>query len=204
MAPDDLASAGRIRKARSSIEFAATLQSKLTDSLDARTIDLLLADTGHHVQLIHNATQLGSTGPLPQKLAKQVERQGRDLWNLCIRLRRELDAPEPSQRSRLLVKARSLAFYMLEHGRSAGRAKKDEATEAMYLMNMALALGKLCVRDADLDSARMALQKAAELMERLEAMSAGASDVRDQKERTRLDSEYLAMRTALSHGKRTG
>ncbi|KAL7808306.1 SPO22 domain-containing protein [Trichoderma aethiopicum] len=195
MAPDDLASAGRIRKARSFIEFAATLQSKLSDSLDARTIDLLLADTNHHVQLIHNATQLG---PLPQKLAKQVERQGRDLWNLCIRLRRELDAPEPSQRSRLLVKARSLAFYMLEHGRSAGRGKKDEGTEAMYLMNMALALGKLCVRDGDLDSARMALQKAAELMERLKAMSPGASDVRDQKERTRLDSEYLAMRTALS------
>ncbi|EGR47977.1 uncharacterized protein TRIREDRAFT_62938, partial [Trichoderma reesei QM6a] len=179
-------------------EFAATLQSKLSGSLDARTVDLLLADIGHHIQLIHNATQVGSTGPLPQKLAKQVERQGRDLWNLCIRLRRELDAPEPSQRSRLLAKARSFAFYMLEHGRSAGRAKKDEETEAMYLMNMALALGKICVRDADLESARMALQKAAEFMERLKLVPPGASNSRDQKERTRLDAEYLAMRTALS------
>ncbi|PTB63793.1 SPO22-domain-containing protein [Trichoderma citrinoviride] len=179
-------------------EFAAMLQSKLSDALDAQTIDLLLADTSHHIQLIHNAAQSGSTGPLPQKLAKQVERQGRDLWNLCIRLRRELDASGPIQKSRLLVKARSLAFYMLEHGRSAGRAKEDEGTEAMYLMNMALALGKLCVRDADLDSARTALQKAAELMERLKAVPPGTSDLRAQKERTRLDAEYLAMRTALS------
>ncbi|OTA08309.1 hypothetical protein A9Z42_0092510 [Trichoderma parareesei] len=44
----------------------------------------------------------------------------------------------------------------------------------------------------------MALQKAAELMERLKAVAPGASNPRDEKERTRLDAEYLAMRTALS------
>ncbi|KAL7943849.1 meiosis protein SPO22/ZIP4 like domain-containing protein [Trichoderma barbatum] len=198
MAPDDLVSASRIRKARSFIEFAATLQSKLSVSLDARTIDLLLADTSHHIQLIHNAAPSGWTGTLPPKLAKDVERHGRDLWNLCVRLRRKRDESVPTEKARLLLKARALSFYMLELSHSAGRAKKDEGPEAMYFMNLALALGKLCVADSDLDLARQALQKAAELMERLKAIPLCASDPREQSERTKLDAEYLAMRTALS------
>lgn len=221
MAPDDLASAGRIRKARSFVgmqliplictrhesalfsndaadaEFAATLQSKLSDPLEPRAIDLLLADTSHHVQLIHNAAPLGTTGPLPPKLAKDVERHGRDLWNLCVRLKREKDPSVPMERAKLLIKARSLAFYMLEFGRSAGRAKEDTGAEVAYLMSLSLTLGKHCVEDSDLDSARLALQKTAELMEKLKAAPLDASDPREQSERTKLDAEYLAMRTAL-------
>ncbi|KAH0523262.1 hypothetical protein TsFJ059_008293 [Trichoderma semiorbis] len=200
MAPDDLASAGRIRKARSFVEFAATLQSKLSDSLDGRQIDLLLADTGHHVQLIHNAVPLGSTGPLPPKLAKDVERHGRDLWNLCVRLKRERNTSDSIEKAKLLLNARSLAFSMLELGRSAGRAKEDTGVEVAYLMSLSLTLGKHCVEDSDLDSARSALQKTAELMERLKAAPLDASDPREQSERTKLDAEYLAMRTALHIG----
>ncbi|KAL7799887.1 meiosis protein SPO22/ZIP4 like domain-containing protein [Trichoderma ceciliae] len=202
MAPEDIASAGRLRKARSFIEFAVALQSKLSDSPDARTIDLLLADTGHHIQLIHNAMQLSSNGPLPTKVAKDVERQGRDLWNLCVRLRRERDSSVLTVKAKLLVKARSFAFSMLElgrsAGRSAGRSKKDDESEIVYFMNLALTLGKLCIGDSDLDSARLALQKAAELMERLKAIPLGSSDPSEQNERMKLDAEYLAMRTALS------
>ncbi|KAJ4857691.1 meiosis protein SPO22/ZIP4 like domain-containing protein [Trichoderma breve] len=198
MAPDDLASAGRIRKARSFVEFAAALQSKLSDSLDKENIDLLLADTSHHVQLIHNAAPSGLTGPLPPKLAKDVERHGRDLWNLCVRLKRERDTSDSMDKAKLLLKARSLAFSMLELGRSAGRAKEDTGAEVAYLMSLSLTLGKHCVEDSDLDSARLALQKTAELIERLKAAPLDASDVREQSERTKLDAEYLAMRTALS------
>ncbi|KAL7962386.1 meiosis protein SPO22/ZIP4 like domain-containing protein [Trichoderma compactum] len=198
MAPDDLAAAGRIRKARSFVGFAATLQSKLSESLEPRAIDLLLADTSHHVQLIHNAAPLGTTGPLPSKLAKDVERHGRDLWNLCVRLKRERDTSVSVEKAKLLIKARSLAFYMLEFGRSAGRAKEDTGAEVVYLMSLSLTLGKHCVEDSDLDSARLALQKTAELMEKLKAAPLDTSDPREKSERTKLDAEYLAMRTALS------
>lgn len=178
-------------------EFAATLQSKLSESLDKENIDLLLADTGHHVQLIHNAAPSGSAGPLPPKLAKDVERHGRDLWNLCVRLKRERNRSAPMDKARLLLKARSLAFSMLELGRSAGRAKEDTGAEVAYLMSLSLTLGKHCVEDSDLESARLALQKTAELMERIKAAPLDASDPREQSERTKLDAEYLAMRTAL-------
>ena len=64
------------------------------------------------------------------------------------------------------------------------------------MTNLALTAGRLCVRDEDLDSARVALQKAAELIERLKATTeskeaAGLSGTR------RLEAEYLAMRTLL-------
>ncbi|RFU77094.1 tpr [Trichoderma arundinaceum] len=199
MATEDFASAGRIRKARSFIDFAIALQAKLADPLEARTIDLLLADTGHHIQLIHNVAQSGSSAPLPSRLAKDVERQGRDLWNLCVKLKREQDASFPTEKAKLLVKARSFAFNMLELGRSAGGAKKDDISETVYITNLALTLGKLCIRDSDLDSARLALQKAAELLERLKEIPPNSSsDHSGQNERSKLDAEYLAMRTALS------
>jgi hypothetical protein len=130
-------------------------------------------------------------------LAKDAERKGRNLWNLCVRLRREQDAAKPAERTKLIVKARSFAFHMLELGRSAGRAKKDSPSEAVYLMNLALALGKICIDELDLDLARLALQKAAELMERLKAIPFDSLDPIGQNERTKLDAEYLAMRTAM-------
>ncbi|KAL7969957.1 meiosis protein SPO22/ZIP4 like domain-containing protein [Trichoderma sp. SZMC 28014] len=180
------------------IDFAATLQSQLSGPLDAGDVELIIADTGHHIQQIHNATQPGSSGPLPSDLAKDAELKGRNLWNLCVRLRREQNEAKPAESTRLIVKARSFAFYMLEMGRNAGRAKKDNPSETVYLMNLALALGKFCMNALDLDLARLALQKAAELMERLKAIPLDSLDSIGQNERTKLDAEYLAMRTALS------
>lgn len=179
------------------IDFAATLQSQLSNPLDAGHIELLIADTGHHIQQIHNATQPGSSGSLPPDLAKDAEREGRNLWNLCVRLRREHDAAKPAESTKLIVKARSFAFQMLELGRSAGRAKKDNQSEAVYLMNLALALGKICIDELDLDLARLALQKAAELMEHLKAIPFDSLDPIGQNERVKLDAEYLTMRTAM-------
>ncbi|EHK46489.1 hypothetical protein TRIATDRAFT_291661 [Trichoderma atroviride IMI 206040] len=149
------------------IDFAATLQTQLSGPLDAGDTELLIADTGHHIQKIHNATQSGSSSPLPPDLAKDAERKGRNLWNLCL-------------------------------GRSAGRAKKDDPSEAVHLMDLALALGKVCIGALDLDLARLALQKAAELIEYLKAIPLDSLDSIGQNERTRLDAEYLAIRTAIS------
>lgn len=132
MPPEDIASAARIRKVRSFIgnyfnviasikigvilsngivctDFATALQSKLSDPLDIGNIEVLIADTNHHIQQIHSATQPGSSGPLPLDLAKEAERQGGNLWNLCVRLRRGGDAAKPTESNKLIVKARSFA-----------------------------------------------------------------------------------------------
>lgn len=194
---EDVASSVRTRKVRSFIDFAATLQCQLSGPLDPREIELLIADTGHHIQQIHNATQPGSSGPLPLDLAKDAERKGRNLWNLCVRLKREQDAAKPTEITKLVVKARTFAFFILQLGRSAGRAKKDDPSEAVHLVDLALALGKVCIGELDLDLARLALQKAAELIEYLKAIPLDSLDSIGQNERMRVDAEYLAMRTAM-------
>ncbi|UKZ61036.1 uncharacterized protein TrAtP1_002310 [Trichoderma atroviride] len=65
MPPEGVASAVRIRKVHSFIDFAATLQSQLSGLLDAGDIELLVADTGHHIQKIHNAVAGGLLRPQP-------------------------------------------------------------------------------------------------------------------------------------------
>jgi hypothetical protein len=179
------------------IDFAASLQYQLSESISAGNIEVLIADTNHYNQQIHNATKPGSNGPLPSDLAKEAERKGRNLWNLCVRLRREQDAANSTESTKLIVKARCFAFNLLELGRSAGRAKKDDPSEVVYLMNLALTLGKICIAESDLDLARLALQKAAELMEGLKAIPLDSLDSIGRNERTKLDAEYLAMRTAM-------
>ncbi|PTB40057.1 hypothetical protein M441DRAFT_459152 [Trichoderma asperellum CBS 433.97] len=180
------------------IDFSATLQSKLCDPLEVTDIEVLIADTGHHIQQIHHAIQPGSGGHLPSNLAKDAERHGGNLWNLCVRLKRGKDATKPGQNTKLVAKARLFALNMLELGRSAGRAKKDDTSEAVDLMNLALELAKFCMAVSDLDSTRLALQKAAELMERLKAISVESLGSIGQNKGMKLDAEYLAMRTAMS------
>lgn len=179
------------------IDFSATLQSKLCDPLEVTDIEVLIADTGHHIQQIHHAIQPGSGGHLPSNLAKDAERHGGNLWNLCVRLKRGKDATKPGQNTKLVAKARLFALNMLELGRSAGRAKKDDTSEAVDLMNLALELAKFCMAVSDLDSTRLALQKAAELMERLKAISVESLGSIGQNKGMKLDAEYLAMRTAM-------
>ncbi|KAK6447658.1 hypothetical protein FP744_10003908 [Trichoderma asperellum] len=198
MPPEDIASAARIRKVRSFIDFAANLQSKLCGPLEVTDIEVLIADTGHYIQQIHHAIQPGSSGPLPSNLAKDAERHGGNLWNLCVRLKRGKDVTKLGQNTKLIAKARFFAFNMLELGRSAGRTKKDDTSEAVDLMNLALELAKYCMALSDLDSARLALQKAAELMERLKTTPVESLDSIRANERMKLDAEYLAMRTAMS------
>lgn len=117
-----------------------------------------------------------------------LERHGRDLWNLCIRLKRD---GNNGKEAKLLIRTRLFAFHLLELGRSPGRGKSDAESEIVYLIGLVLTLARLCLEGEDLDAARAALQKAAEYVERLKEVSS------HNKGRIRLEADYLAMRIAL-------
>lgn len=178
-------------------DFAVDLESTLPSTRDAGAVDVLLADLGHHIQTITNFPQQ-SAASISTKAAKDLERQGRNLWNLCIRVNRDIgDGSSSKERTKLLVSVRLFAFQILELGRQAGRHKKDAEAEAVYLLNLALTLGRICIGDAELDSARLALQKAAQLVERLKAVAEEKSLPDPSGARRRLETEYLTMRIAL-------
>ncbi|POR34574.1 Uncharacterized protein TPAR_05222 [Tolypocladium paradoxum] len=218
MAPPDPVVAGRDRKIRSIVgrlcprliciwvvthdkaipDFAVDLESTLPSTRDAGAVDVLLADLSHHIQAITNLSQQSATS-ISAKAAKDLEKQGRTLWNLCIRVNRDTSNGSPSkERIKLLVRARLFAFEILELGRQAGRHKKEAEPEAVYLLNLALTLGRICIGDAELDSARLALQKAAQFVERLKAVAEENSLPDPSGARRRLETEYLTMRMALS------
>jgi hypothetical protein len=175
-------------------DFSEDLRSKLSDP---RSPDLLLADIGHQITTVTALSQKVSPLQLNSKTAKELERHGRDIWNLCIRLKREGGETTTTRNSRLLSRARLFAFHVLELGRRAGRAKRDDESEVVYLMGLAMTLGRVCLEGVDLDSTRAALQKAAEYIERLKALPERVPDEYSRTRRLRLEADYLSMRMAL-------
>lgn len=97
------------------------------------------------------------------------------------------------ERSRLLVRTRLFAFQVNALSREGSRGRKrDKEGELVYLVNLALTAGRLCVEDSDLDGARLALQTTADYVERLKETPTDDSGLR-----SRLEIEYLTMRMAL-------
>ena len=153
---------------------------------------MILADINHHIHTLSTPTQKSTS--LSSSATKDLKRCGRDLWNECIKERRKrYDGLAPKERSRLLVRARIFAFQINALAREGSKGKrKDTEADVVYMMTMALTVGRLCIDDSDLDGARLALQKVAEYMEQLKEVPGG-----DMGLRSRLEAEYLTMRTAL-------
>lgn len=182
-------------------EFASSLQSKLPETRDAAAADALIADLSRYIQTVEGLSRQGSPA-VPRRIAKDLEHQGRDLWNLCIRAGRDIPgaSPHTSPQIKLLVRARLFSFLVLEAGRrAAGRGKKQHGagSEAAYLLKLALTLGRICIGDEDLDSARLALQKAAEYVGQTKADTKAGDASGTEALATKLEAEYLSMRMAL-------
>ncbi|KOS21897.1 hypothetical protein ESCO_001803 [Escovopsis weberi] len=106
----------------------------------------------------------------------------------------------PGHKRRLLLRARLLGFQLLELGRGARRRGGDAEMDTLYLINLAVSLGRNCFGDgdADLDAARFVLRKMAEYVERLKDIPGVSSDPEGRAARCKFEAEYLAMRTALA------
>lgn len=152
-------------------EFAADVHSTLQNPRGTDDDDLLLADVSHHVKSCAALSQKG-TPTLSPKTAKNLERNGRNLWNLCVRFRREhADQVLPDSRARLLTRVRLFAYQLIALAREGGRSKQSDETGDMYMTNLAINVGRLCLECMDIDSAKWALERAAECLEHLKDLS---------------------------------
>lgn len=172
-------------------DFATELQTKLS-SPQLAFVDLLNAEIGAQTAIIKNFTQ-NSTPQPPSRLSRSLEKSGRDLWNLCIRLRRDAGR-DPQLDSR----TRFFALHMIEAGRLLRQSKEeDKQNDCVYILGLSATVGRICLHDGDVELSRMALQKAAELLDRLKAME------KDCPEGTPshlmlLEADYLTLRIALA------
>lgn len=178
-------------------DFAVDIHLKLPETRDLRSIDLLLADLGHHIQIVKDIDK-PTNGIISSTIAKSLEREGRNLWNLCVRLKRHADGiPTTKEGSKLLLRARLFGFQILELGRDSRERNKDTHSSNSYLMNLVLTLGKLCLAESELDSARLVLQKAAVYAERLKVSISEELEHSNTRQVTRPLTEYLALRMTM-------
>lgn len=176
-------------------DFGKDLLSTLPNSRDSASIEALLADLNHNIHTA-NALPLKTTS-LSSQTAKSLKDCGRKLWNECIKERRKKDNGSAPGRAKLLVRTRVFAFLIHALAREShqGKRKRDDEEEVVYLMHLALTVGRLCVEESDLDGARLGLHKVADYIEQLKSMDRNSHD--DPSLRSRFEAEYLTMRTAL-------
>lgn len=68
---------------------------------------------------------------------------------------------------------------------------------AFYLLRLSLALGKSCIANGDLESARSALEKAAEHIDKLPVERAEHQHAQSSKQVCGIQLEYLTLRIAM-------
>lgn len=173
------------------VDFARDIHSKLGHPQISFSGINLQSEINHQINIVTEFSQK-SPPVISPRTAKELERNGKDLWNLCIRLRR--DNAQSDRPSLLLLRARVFAFHLLEIGRGANRGRRDRESEIVYMAGLVLTLGRLCLDDEDLDSARIIMQKATNYIERLHSL---AQEDGPKKNRIGLEADYLVVRIAL-------
>jgi hypothetical protein len=133
----------------------------------------------------------------PTDIAEGLRDVGRRLWNECIRERRKNDGIlSSSSRIQLQARARVLAFLihaLAKEPRSDNEGSRVQ--EIASMIELSLALARVCVESSDLNGALLSMTKATDYIDRLKM--ADDTTAEDQEQIQRIEAEYFAMRCAL-------
>ncbi|KAI8296835.1 Transcriptional regulator [Colletotrichum sp. SAR 10_98] len=181
--------------------FADNLLKRLPEARDPPAIDTL------HEELMKKLNNTHGFPNLPRGKSRsqrnELDRKGTELWNLCMRLRRDEIPGEPPTRKRLLLRSRVFAFFMIDIARFwkvAEDARPEDwmpLADVVHLMRLALKAGRMCLDDCGAKFANMVFLKASnysDLLGRLTQTMLGPDDLAECK---RLESEYYILRTAM-------
>ncbi|KAI8316407.1 Transcriptional regulator [Colletotrichum sp. SAR11_59] len=181
--------------------FADNLLKRLPEARDPPAIDTLHDELMKKLNNTHGFLNLPRGKSRSQR--NELDRKGTELWNLCMRLRRDEMPGEPPTRKKLLLRARVFAFLMIDIARFwkvAEDARPEDwmpLANVVHLMRLALKTGKMCLDDCGAKFANMVFLKASnysDLLGRLTQTMLGPDDLAECK---RLESEYYILRTAM-------
>ena len=178
------------------VSFCADLRSRLPTSHDSAALDALDADLVIHLRTAEARPQKAHVGA--NNRAADLDRGGTELWNLCTKLRRELDGSRDKlegvagKRKTLLARCRYFAFLLIDIARrSAGREKGVGGRDVVHLIRLALKAGRGSIECGELGVSLGALQRAAEYIEGIK----GSGDADVDGEVMKLEVEYFVLRT---------
>lgn len=184
-------------KPSSLVTFCAGLKSRLPTSRDSAAVEALEADLATHLRAAEAQSQ--KVNPGVRKYAADLDGGGTELWNLCTKLRRELetsgdgsDCGVTRAKRRLLARCRYFAFLLIDIARrSLSEKKRIDGADAVHLVRLALKAGRSCVDTGELRASLGALQRAGDYID--EIKGCGDDDV--EGEVRKLEVEYFILRT---------
>lgn len=196
------------------------LRRRLPHSNDTEAVETLLDDLRIHLGTVKGLAfcRAGEA----RACSRELEPEAIHLWNLCTRLRREMDADvggdddqiagplsadvKTSKRV-LLVRCRALAFFVIDVARRhasfppTGGGGGDGATcgcpssgaaDLLYLLRLALKAARSCVEAGEAELALACLQKGADYVREVKG---GGCPEEFRGEAGGLETEYFIVRT---------
>ncbi|KAI1330714.1 SPO22-domain-containing protein [Xylariaceae sp. FL0255] len=125
---------------------------------------------------------------------KQLNTAGLNLWNWCVKQKRNDEQDSPPDCARLFTLARVLSFLML----ASARTNRDNTGAPLFrLENLAIKTAKSCIENKEYDFALLALQKAAAYNGELQAMQGFLSE-EDINACHQLEIQYSSLRIVLA------
>ncbi|KAK8142713.1 hypothetical protein G3M48_008354 [Beauveria asiatica] len=164
------------------------------ESLASTDKGISLSDIEHY-SLRANEPNKFPAGSLEQDTAQQLESIGRRIWNIFLHKQNAaMQADDQICQIKVCLRARLFGYLLLGIG-LLGRPNANAAQSAAYLIRLGLALCKACINNAELECARIALQR---ITEYLPCSPCGTAPAESDGSRHADYASYYILRIALS------
>ncbi|KAH8178208.1 meiosis protein SPO22/ZIP4 like domain-containing protein [Sarocladium implicatum] len=174
--------------------FASQLLNTLPEVQNGDAAELVLAEIATNTrELVETRTR--TQAKCSGRVAKDLERQGRDLWNACLRLSRQEDARKTGERPKLFTKVRVLAFCMIAVGRdNFDHEHVNKGVDASYLLDLALKTVRYCAQNDDISSAGTIMQMGSNYLQSFKKTLPDGTPDAMQNRAFKLEVDYLVIR----------
>ncbi|RYP76845.1 hypothetical protein DL771_001581 [Monosporascus sp. 5C6A] len=179
------------RRTKAIISFCQELQKQLPSISNQLDIRNLTNELENQICAIKTYSLRNPDSHRHHKL----DTVGTNLWNLCTQLMRQGQGEfPPKAKSKLLVLARTFAFFVLA---LAQRSDANTLGDLVRLAKLAVKSGKSCIEAERFELALLLLQKAADYNGAMQKLPEGLPE-EELQECKRLEAEYLMLRMVLS------
>ncbi|PMD45090.1 SPO22-domain-containing protein [Hyaloscypha variabilis F] len=168
-----------------SAPFATDLQAQLTAATIARTPETLLTEIENQISNFPN-----KFGAIAASKSEEVDQVGTTIWNLCTRLRRDVESDNPKDVPIILLLVRVFSFLLLDGAYECG---KNPPGNLARLIKIGIKAGKSCIERKEGDLALKVLEKVGGYIKPDPGVTPG-----DKEACERLTPEYYVLRTALA------
>jgi predicted O-linked N-acetylglucosamine transferase (SPINDLY family) len=174
------------------LDSISGLRSSLTAGVENTSIERITCD----IASTNSRITRRSFEKLPEKDKNLIEHEARELWNACIRRRRQVN--KTAELRRALAKARVLAFRIIKYGRETSKRYHDiQPNEIEYMMGLAVVVARTCLNVSELDPAKEALQALAEYIDLMKSVSTATDKYNHTQQQLNLEAMYYILRMIL-------